>query len=52
MSATETNWPATTAEPLLISVPAPGKPAIRTLSSAFTALSAGSVKPKSAAVKT
>ena len=50
MSATATNWPAVTATPLSVSVPAPGSVVIFTASSVLAGVSLGSLKPKSAAV--
>ena len=51
MSAAWMKSPAFTGEPLMVRVPAAGRVAIRTANSAFGAgASAGSVKPKSAAV--
>ena len=49
MSATETNWPAVTATPLSVSVPAAGSVLIFTASRVLAGLSFGSLKPKSAA---
>ena len=55
MLATDTNWPALTATPESVRLPAPGSAVILTALSAFAPAalpaSAGSVKPKSAAVK-
>ena len=52
MSATLTNCPAVTAMPLSVRLPAPGSVVILTAASALAGLSFGSLKPKSAAVKT
>ena len=51
MSARVMVWPALSATPLLVSVPAPGRAAIFTACSVLAGASFGSVKPKSAATK-
>ena len=51
MSATVMVWPALTAAPLLVRVPAPGRVLMRTAASALAAISFGSLKPKSVALK-
>ena len=50
MSASVMNWPAVTATPLSVSVPAAGSVVIFTASRLLAGESLGSVKPKSAAV--
>ena len=49
--AADTNWPAVTATPDNLRLPAAGSVVIFTLASAFAGESDGSVNPKSAAVK-
>ncbi len=51
MSARLTDWPAVTAMPLFVRLPAPGSMVTVTASSVFAGLSLVSLKPKSAAVK-
>ena len=51
MSATVTVWPAPTAAPLFVRLPAPGSVAIRTAIRLWAGLSLPSLKPKSAALK-
>ena len=51
MLATLMLWPAVTATPDSVRLPAPGSVVIVTALSALAGLSFGSVKPKSAAVK-
>ena len=52
MSAMPMNWPVVTATPLRVNVPAPGNVLTFTASRAFAGVLSGSLKPKSAAVKT
>ncbi len=51
MSARVIDWPAVTATPLFVRLPAPGSVVIVTASSVLAGLSLTSLKPKSAAVK-